>query len=119
MIGAYQGSIPNFYARYCQNPARNKPMAITETAAFYNTQRTGPSELSIKQAWWKQILAAPAQFPKLKCINWFDEIKRESVAQNNLIDWRVTANPQIRDAFVSDLRVAGLGSNFLTANETM
>lgn len=119
MVGLYQGSIPNFYARYCDSPAHKKPMAITETAAFYNTEMAGPSELSIKQAWWRQVLAAPAQFPMLKCINWFDELKRESIAQNNLIDWRISGGEQICAAFVSDLRTAGLGSNFLTANETM
>jgi hypothetical protein len=119
MVGAYQGSVPNFYGHYCADALHHKPMAITETAAFYNTQMPGPSELSIKQAWWKQVFAAPAQFPMLKCVNWFDELKRESIAQYNLIDWRITGSEPICDTFVSDLRVAGLGSKFLTANETM
>lgn len=118
LTGAYQGSIPNFYARYCLDPARKKPMAISETAAFYNTQMPGPTALRIKQAWWTQIFAAATEFPMLKCINWFDEYKRESVAQNNLIDWRVSADPQICAAFVSDLRSIGNGSYFLTAAET-
>jgi hypothetical protein len=119
IVGTYQGAVPNFYARYCADPTHAKPMAITETAAFYNTQMPGPSELSIKQAWWKQVLAAPTQFPMLKSINWFDELKRESIAKTNLIDWRITANQQICDAFVSDVRASGSSSNFLTANETM
>lgn len=118
LTGTYQGSIPNFYEQYCLDPARRKPMAITETAAFYNTQMPGPSEMRIKQGWWTQLFAAATEFPMLKCINWFDEYKRESVAQNNLIDWRVSANPQICAAFVSDLRSIGNGSYFLTAQET-
>jgi hypothetical protein len=112
--GQIPGCDPNFYARYCAAPGRSKPMAITETAAFYKTQMPGPSEFLIKQAWWTQVLEAPKQFPMLKCVNWFDELKRETVAQNDLIDWRISANPQIREAFVSDLRVDGLGDHFLT-----
>lgn len=119
LVGAYQGSIPNFYARYCLDPARKKPMAITETAAFYNTEMPGPSEFRIKQAWWTQIFDTAPQFPMLKCINWFDEYKRESVARNNLIDWRVSANSEIRAAFVGDLRsVGGERPYFLTAEDT-
>ena len=119
LTGTYHGATPNFYARYCANPARQKPFAVTETSAFYNTQVSGAPEIQIKRAWWTQILAAPAGFPKLKCVNWFDELKRESIAQNNLIDWSVTGTAEIRNAFVADLRAAGLGTNFLTADQTM
>lgn len=117
LVGKYHGSIPNFYARYCLDSSRHKPFAVTETAAFYNTQKTGAPELQIKRAWWTQIFSATTEFPLLKCVNWFDELKRESIAQNNLIDWRVTGTTQIRNAFVSDLRAAGLGTIFLTAND--
>jgi hypothetical protein len=119
LSGRYQGNVPNFYGRYCIHPTRSKPLAITETAAFYNTEMPGPSELRIKQAWWTQVFKAATSLPMLKCINWFDELKREGVAQNNLIDWRISANPVIRDAFMADLRAAG-GEHpyFLTTEET-
>lgn len=120
LTGNFQGAIPNFYARYCLDPARQKPMLIAETAAFYNTQMPGPAELSIKQAWWTQVFAAATQFPMVKCINWFDELKRESIAQNHLIDWRVSATPEIRAPFLHDLSATSVGGQpwFLTAQDT-
>jgi hypothetical protein len=100
LTGRYQGKLPNFYQEY--SVRRGKPLAIPETAAFYNTEQPGPDPLLLKQAWWRQVFAATRQFPKLKCINWFDELKRESEARDNLIDWRISADPRIRAAFLSD-----------------
>jgi hypothetical protein len=127
LFGKHQGNIPNFYLRYCAGAIRKKPMVVPETSAFYNTERVGPAEIAIKRAWWQQVfnLGAdklspdiPTTFPKLKCIGWFDEFKRESVAQNNLIDWRISANEEIRTAFVGNLRTLRNGyPYFLVAAE--
>jgi hypothetical protein len=128
LTGTYQGTIPNFYARYCVDGVHNKPMAIPETAAFYNTQQPGPGEFNLKQAWWQQVfniegdtpagLDVALHFPKLKCIAWFDQYKQEVEARNNWIDWRVSADQRIRAAFVADVRKLRNGrSYFLTAQE--
>jgi hypothetical protein len=71
----------------------------------------GAGEFQIKRAWWKQVFNAfddntnevniAERFPKLKCINWFDHYKREAEAQNEWIDWRISANPSVRKAFVT------------------
>lgn len=117
-----------FYSRYCSDGVHNKPLAIAETAAFYNTEQPGANELAMKQAWFRQlynISGASADgpdvavtFPKMKCINWFDHYKRESEAQSQFIDWRVSANPLVRNAFVSALRTLRNGQPyFLTAQE--
>ena len=122
------GRLPNFYARYCADGTHNKPLAIPETAAFYNTQQPGPEEFAIKQAWWQQVLNisgdnadavdVATHFPKLKCVNWFDHYKREREAQNQWIDWRISAHPLIRSAFVSALRTPRNGQPyFLTGQE--
>ena len=113
LTGTFQGSVPNFYARYCK--ARNKPFAIAETAAFYNTQAPGPAELDIKQAWWRQVFDTLLHFPMVKCVNWFDEFKTEPIANDDLIDWRITVDPAIRAAFLLDLQVTG--DYFLTADD--
>lgn len=105
LTGTFQGSVPNFYARYCQ--AGGKPFAIAETAAFYNTQAPGPAELDLKQAWWRQIFNTIPRFPMVKCVNWFDEFKPEPIANNDLIDWRITSDPAIRTAFLQDLHNGG------------
>jgi hypothetical protein len=107
--------IPDFYARYCADRTHQKPLAIPETAALYNPQRSpGPGEFQIKQAWWRQIFNAfdddsnsvniAVDLPKLKCLNWFDHYKPEAEAQHEWIDWRVSADPVIREAFVKHLR---------------
>jgi hypothetical protein len=120
LLGINQGPASNFYEEYCVK--HGKPLMIPETAAFYNTEQPGPSELLLKQAWWQQVFAARSQFPKLKCINWFDEFKQEGVAQGNWIDWRVSADPRICSAFVRDLYAVGNGNRqtrFLSAQEAL
>jgi hypothetical protein len=117
LTGKYQGNVPNFYDEYCVR--RGKPLAIPETAAFYNTEQPGPDPLLLKQAWWRQVFSATSRFPKLKCINWFDEFKREGVAQSNWIDWRVSADSRIRTAFLRDFfSISAKGRPFfLTAQD--
>ena len=128
LAGTYQGTTPNFYARYCVDGVHNKPMAIPETSAFYNTEQPGPGEFNLKQAWWQQVfnisgdsataLDVAQNFPKLKCIAWFDQYKQESEAKNNWIDWRISADERIRAAFVNDVRKLRNGRPyFLTAQE--
>ena len=125
----HQPPIPDFYARYCADGVRNKPLAIPETSAFYNPQQpAGAGEFLIKQAWWRQVFNVSddnndavniaTALPKLKCINWFDHYKPEAEARYEWIDWRISAHPVIRDAFVEHLRTPREGRPyFLTAQE--
>ena len=120
ITGAYNGlngdhcAVPDFYAMFCSDCVHSKPMAITETGAFYNTELGGASELAIKQAWWNQVynisgdtdqaLDISIHFPKIKMINWFDIEKNETEAQNDRIDWRISGDDVIRTAFIHDLK---------------
>ncbi len=117
-----------FYPRYCSDGVHNKPLVVAETSAFYNTQQPGANEVAMKQAWFRQlynISGASADgpdvastFPKLKCINWFDHYKREGEAQNQFVDWRASANPLVRNAFLSAIQTLRSGQPyFLTAHE--
>jgi len=129
ITGIFQGNIPNFYLRYCAGAVRRKPMAIPETGAFFNTERSGSSELAIKQAWWRQVfnsggaqesMDVASYYSKIKCVGWFDVLKQEGTAGNNWIDWRVSADPSIRAAFVHYLRAPRTGGrppHHLTADE--
>ena len=133
LTGNYNGgngdqmSVPDFYARYCADGVRNKPLAIPETAAFFNPHQGGAHELAIKQAWWRQMfnvtgdtpdaLDVALHFPKLKCVSWFDHYKVEP-EQNQWIDWRVSAYAPVRSAFVDHVRALRNGRPwFLTAQE--
>lgn len=123
-----EGELPDFYARFCNDGVHNKPLIIPETSAFYNTQQPGANEFAIKQAWWQQVFNISGDtsnawdvalhFPKLKGINWFDHLKIEPEARSQWVDWRVSACPLLRDAFLDYVRTLRAGQPyFLTAPE--
>jgi beta-mannanase len=109
--GVDETPVPDFYATYAVG--HNKPMAVSETGSFYNSSRTdGASAYDIKSAWWNQIFdpALATDYPKLKLAAWFEYAKKENDTGSSVIDWRVTADPTIRDAYK-----AAIPSRFLFA----
>lgn len=96
-------SLPDFYEVFVN--LHNKPMAITETAALYNTLKVNDQEIEIKSNWINQVFSPDLflQFPRIKLINWFDVIKNEAEIGGAVIDWSVTFNPEIRNLFVKSL----------------
>jgi len=111
LTGSYNGlngderALPDFYQIYYE--MHGKPIAITETAAFYNPALPGPDELFIKQFWWRQIYhpVLLQSFPGIKMINWFEHKKPEIEVGNVVIDWRVLDSGEISDAYLADLPV--------------
>ena len=103
-----QTAVPDFYAEYAE--ARNKPLAIVETAAFFLPAGGGASELEIKQAWWRQVLspAVLTQFPAMKMVNWFEWRKQEAEVGGAVVDWTVTTSEEILTAFRRDLPIEQL-----------
>jgi hypothetical protein len=133
IMGNYNGAngdnrpVPDFYAMFCGDSLHRKPMAIAETAAFFNTQRAGAAEFDIKQRWWRQVfdisgddaqaLDIAAHFPQLKLINWLEWRKAEKEVNNDVVDWRVTQEPQ-RTPFVYDIqKLRGGRRYFLSARD--
>jgi hypothetical protein len=133
ITGNYNGlngdlsAVPDFYAMFCNDGVHDKPMAVTETAALYNTEQDGVSELSIKQAWWRQVFAITGDtaaaldislhFPMIKMINWFDIQKNETEAKGNLVDWRISGNSEIQEAFISDLQISEKHTRYFLSAE--
>jgi len=133
ITGNYNGlngdlsAVPDFYAMFCNDGVHDKPMAITETAAFYNTEQDGASELSIKQAWWRQVfhitgdtedaLDISMHFPMIKMINWFDIQKNETEAKGDLVDWRISGSSEIQEAFISDLQLSEKDTRYFLSAE--
>ncbi len=102
--GVDETAVPNFYEAFAEN--HHKPFAISETGSFYNTSRTdGANEFAIKSAWWEQLTDPQLKksFPQLDMIVWFEYLKEERDTKNAIIDWRITANPTIRQAFRKDM----------------
>jgi hypothetical protein len=114
LTGNYSGlngddrSVPDFYATYYVQ--HGKPIAIPETAAFFDPAKGGPDELILKQFWWRQVYdpALLAGFPGIKMINWFEHAKNESEVGDAWIDWRVTGSSSIVDKYRADLPISQL-----------
>lgn len=108
LTGTYNGAggndlaVPDFYADY--GTARNKPVAIPETAALTVASGEGADVLAIKEAWWGQLFdpAIPKDYPALKMINWFEWDKNE-VEVKATVDWTATKDPLVREAYTAAL----------------
>jgi hypothetical protein len=100
--GDGQAEIPDFYATYSEG--HDKPMGVFETAALYNPAEDGPSEADITSAWWAQVTdpAIRTEFPRLAMINWF-EWRKDEPEVGGVIDWRLTADPQLARDLLSKL----------------
>ncbi len=109
LTGEYAGSagdersVPDFYAAFVEG--KDKPLAMPETSALFNTAAQGAPELEIKQLWWRQVFTEGTleRFPRLRMINWFEWRKQESEVGGAVVDWRLTSDPEIVSAFLSDL----------------
>jgi hypothetical protein len=107
LTGQYRGTIgdetavPDFYSTYAN--AHHKPVAITETAAFFAPSRPG-DETAIKAAWSKQVFdpSITTRFPRLEMINWFEWDKYESEVKAE-VNWTVTRRPDLASTFVAAL----------------
>jgi len=108
LTGVYNGAngderdVPDFYQDYAEG--HGKPLAITETAALFNTAVTGEPELRIKQQWWRQFFDEQvlAAYPRIEMINWFEWRKYETEI-GAIADWRLSGDPAIVAAFRADL----------------
>lgn len=109
LTGNYNGlngdarAVPDFYEVYYK--MHGKPVAIPETAAFYDPARTGPDELTLKESWWRQVFdpALLAAYPGIKMINWFEWKKPESEDRGAVVDWRALGSPALAQQFRADL----------------
>jgi hypothetical protein len=99
---------PDFYSTWAVG--HQKPMAIVETAALWRPSGGGASELAIKQGWWRQVFseATRRDFGDVRLIGWFEWRKHEAEV-NDIVDWRLTANPKVLAAFAADLPNGLLG----------
>ena len=106
----------DFYEAYAVG--KGKPFAVTETAASYhlnneltdpsNPSAPNPSELAIKQAWWRQFLTSKdflEKYSKIHLISLFEFQKHESrdrIGNYDERDFKITVKDEIRNAFLSD-----------------
>lgn len=98
-----QAPIWDFYGIYGEGMQR--PVAIPETAALYIHDRPGPTELEVKQTWWRQVFAESVhqQLPWIRMACWFEYADRFEPEAGTVVDWSVTHTPEIIDAFRADL----------------
>jgi hypothetical protein len=94
--------VPDFYDTYVTGTG--KPFAVF-TAALVNPEAPGSDDaVAIKQAWWNQVLLAGRdQLPGLQLVEWLEWTRPEPEAGNASIDWSLTGDETVRDAFLADL----------------
>lgn len=80
----------------------DKPMLV-DTGALWLPDPEGDPELDIKRAWWRQVLRADADFPRIAGILWLEERRPEAEARDRTVDWRATRTPQLAEALLRDL----------------
>ena len=98
---------PDFSGTYA---SAERPLVI-QTAAFYSASASGPSELEVKSAWWRQVEAAVASgpFADIGAVIWQETATTRGVVGETVIDWSVSlSSDAVRSAFVSDLRASDL-----------
>jgi hypothetical protein len=77
---------------------------LVETAALYEPSNDrGDSEQRIKQAWWRQLLAATADRPAIGAISWLEVRRPEAETDDEVADWRATHTPALAAALRTDL----------------
>ncbi|NQX03389.1 OpgC domain-containing protein [Rathayibacter sp. VKM Ac-2856] len=97
----------DFYGEYAE--ATGTPLLL-ETAAFYSPGAGGPEELAVKQAWWRQVMAAASDeaYPLLDVVLWRDSAATRPVVGEVVIDWRVSGSDEIAAAFAADVESSDL-----------
>lgn len=98
---------PDFAGTYA---SAARPLVV-QTAAFYSNSVSGPSELDVKSAWWRQIEVAvgSGQVPQLGAVVWQETATTRGVVGETVIDWSATlTSDAVRSAFVNDLRASDL-----------
>jgi hypothetical protein len=100
--GGGDTNLPDFYDTYVTGTG--KPFAVF-TAALVNPDAPGSEDaVAIKQGWWRQVLAAGAEeMPGLGLVEWLEWNRPEPEAGDASIDWSLTSNEEVRDAFVADI----------------
>jgi hypothetical protein len=71
-------------------------MAIIETAALYDPAGSGPSEETLKRAWFEQVFSVQTRdaFPRIGMINWF-EWRKDEPEVDAVIDWRLAGDAEL------------------------
>jgi hypothetical protein len=103
LTGEYVGTngderaLPDFHA---MARLHSKPLAITETAAFYSPTLAGSVEDEIKRLWWQQSLneALPSLLPQIRMINWFEWSKYETEVEA-IVNWGVSKDAKLAGEF--------------------
>jgi hypothetical protein len=90
-----------FYDTYAKGD--DKPMLL-DTGALYVHSLSGAAELTVKQGWWRQVLAELPTHPMIEGVTWLETNRAEPEAGGRTADWRETATPGVAGSFRTDLQ---------------
>lgn len=92
-----------FYDRFAE-PGR--PMSLQTGAAWFDSGADGVSEAEVKRRWWEQVLdpALLRDYPLIDLVIFLEQRREEPEADGALVDWRLTARPELAAGFADVLR---------------
>ncbi|WP_146249116.1 MULTISPECIES: OpgC domain-containing protein [unclassified Curtobacterium] len=93
-----------FYQRFAVG--EHRPLLL-DTGALDVHSLGGAAELTVKQGWWRQVIAALPSHPLVRGVTWLEADREEPEAGNRVADWRDTAVRGIAGSFRTDLQDAG------------
>lgn len=80
-----------FYVRFAGQ--RKKPFLLT-TGAMHRPGAEGSTEGVLKRAWLRQVVGAVASRPRLKAVQWLEEVRAEP-AVGGTASWQLTDDPAL------------------------
>lgn len=97
----------DFVQEYSVGPG--KPLLVETGALWVPGRDPGPGELAVKRDWLQQVLSPEMRqrFPTLSAVVWLERERSEPEAGGTVVDWRVTATPDLVAALRSALTAAG------------
>ena len=119
--GDFESNINSYNLYDTFSAKKNKPFMIAETgAAWHPREPVGPGELPIKQAWWRQTITNEQllnKYPLIKLFCMFEFSKYEGPGNSDLRDFRISHNPEVREAFKKDFSL--ISHRYVTTNYTV
>ncbi|MET1087983.1 MAG: OpgC domain-containing protein [Arthrobacter sp.] len=99
----------DFVARFATD--KQKRMAVQTGALYDPADPHGGAEQEIKNEWINQVTAPEvgAQYPALGMVSWLEQQRPEAEADNAVVDWRATANPEVAETLKARLTRPGTG----------
>lgn len=105
--GEYKGAngdesnLPDFYGTYVE--MTGKPFLVLTSAMYNEDTSDGDAQVDIKRQWWRQVFGEQEALPGMRVVEWFEQRRESPEVGDAMVDWSLTHDDAVRQAFVADL----------------